>query len=61
MVDALQKLGVDVVLGERVVTWPQDPESLDGQMKVLRTDNGRQFEADLVVDFLQTGRKQHRR
>jgi len=47
--ERLHELGVDLVLGERVVTWPDEPEKLDGKVKVLRTDKGRQFEADLIV------------
>lgn len=31
------------------MTWPEEPENLDGKVKFLRTDKGRQFEADLVV------------
>jgi len=49
VMDSLNKLGVEYVLGERVMTWPDDPEHLDGQVKILRTDKGRQFEADIVV------------
>jgi hypothetical protein len=48
----LQKLGVNVVLGERVMTWPEDPEHLNEKTKVLTTDKGREFHADLVVSFL---------
>ena len=49
MMDAMQKLGVQVILGERVVTWPEEPESLDRRGKIIRTDKGRQFEADIIV------------
>jgi len=38
-----------VVLGERVMTWPEDPEHLNGKTKILTTDKGREFRADLVV------------
>jgi hypothetical protein len=47
--DTLQKLGVNVVLGERVMTWPEDPEHLNGKTKILTTDKGREFHADLIV------------
>ena len=47
--DTLNKLGVNVVLGERVMTWPEDPEHLNGNTKVLTTDKGREFHADLIV------------
>ena len=47
--DALQSLGVEVVLGERVMVWPEDPEHLNGKTKTLVTDKGREFHADLVV------------
>jgi len=46
---ALEKLGVNVVLGERVMTWPEDPEHMNGKDKILTTDKGREFHADLVV------------
>jgi L-2-hydroxyglutarate oxidase LhgO len=49
VMEGLKKQGVNVVLGERVVTWPAEPEHLDGHVKVLQTDKGRQFEADIVV------------
>jgi hypothetical protein len=45
----LEKLGVNVVLGERVMTWPEDPEHMNGKDKILTTDKGREFHADLVV------------
>jgi len=41
-----------VVLGERVMTWPEDPEHLNGKTKILTTDKGREFHADLVVRTL---------
>jgi NAD(P)H-nitrite reductase large subunit len=56
VVEGLDRLGVNVVLGERVVTWPNEPEHL-GRPKILRTDKGRQFEADLVLPC--TGQKPH--
>ncbi|ORY24986.1 hypothetical protein BCR39DRAFT_545485 [Naematelia encephala] len=57
VMEALNKLKINVVLGERVVTWPQEPEHIDGKLKVLRTDKGRQFEAELVLPC--TGQKPH--
>ncbi|GFZ45687.1 hypothetical protein JCM24511_03416 [Saitozyma sp. JCM 24511] len=56
IVEGLDRLGVNVVLGERIVTWPNEPEHL-GRPKILRTDKGRQFEADLVLPC--TGQKPH--
>ena len=47
----LNKLGVNVVLGERVVEWPDSPERLDGRIKKVVTDKGSEFEADLVVSL----------
>lgn len=47
--DALTNLGVEVVLGERVKVWPEDPEHLNGKPKTIITDKGREFHADLVV------------
>lgn len=51
VMEALTKMGVDVVLGERVMTWPDEPEVLDGKTKYVTTDKGRTFEADIVVNF----------
>jgi hypothetical protein len=47
--EGLKRLKVEVVLGERVTTWPEDPEHLNGKEKVVRTNHGREFHADLVV------------
>ncbi|WVQ69904.1 uncharacterized protein L199_008127 [Kwoniella botswanensis] len=57
LIEELKKLGVEVVLGERVMTWPKDPELLDGKKKIVTTDHGRTFEADLVLPC--TGQKPH--
>ncbi|WVQ98865.1 hypothetical protein IAU59_005996 [Kwoniella sp. CBS 9459] len=57
LMEGLKKLGVDVVLGERVMTWPEHPELLDGKKKIVTTDHGRTFEADLVLPC--TGQKPH--
>lgn len=53
----LQKLGVEVVLGERVVSWPLNPGCVDGEEKHVTTDKGREFTADLVL--MCTGQKPH--
>lgn len=55
--ESLNKLGVNVVLGERVVTWPDNPGNLDGEPKITTTDKGRTFTADLVLAC--TGQKPH--
>ncbi|WVQ78398.1 hypothetical protein IAT38_000484 [Cryptococcus sp. DSM 104549] len=57
IVEALEKMGVDVVLGERVMTWPTNPDTYDGKTKIVTTDKGRTFEADLVLPC--TGQKPH--
>lgn len=57
IIAGLEKLGVEVVLGERVTTWPEEPERLDGRTKVVRTDKGGVYEADLVLPC--TGQKPH--
>ncbi|WWC60923.1 uncharacterized protein I303_103499 [Kwoniella dejecticola CBS 10117] len=57
LIEELKKLGVEVVLGERVMTWPKDPEVLDGKKKIVTTDHGRTFEADIVLPC--TGQKPH--
>lgn len=49
MVKGLKKLGVNVVLGERVMEWPDEPEQLNGKTKRVVTDKGSVFEADIVV------------
>ena len=40
---------MNVVLGERVTEWPDEPEKLNGKTKKVVTDKGSVFEADLVV------------
>ncbi|AAW40966.1 hypothetical protein CNBA4820 [Cryptococcus deneoformans B-3501A] len=57
VMEALTKMGVDVVLGERVMTWPDEPEVLDGKTKYVTTDKGRTFEADIVLPC--TGQRPH--
>ncbi|OWZ57378.1 oxidoreductase [Cryptococcus neoformans c45] len=57
IIEALTKMGVEVVLGERVVTWPDEPETLDGKTKYVTTDKSRTFEADIVLPC--TGQKPH--
>jgi hypothetical protein len=47
----LKKLDVNVVLGERVTEWPDEPERLNGKTKKIVTDKGSVFEADLVVSW----------
>lgn len=49
VIKGLKKLNVNLVLGERVVEWPIDPEKLDGKVKKVVTDKGSVYEADLVV------------
>lgn len=51
VIEGLKKQDVEVVLGDRVVTWPREPEDLDGHVKILTTDKGKQFEADIVVSL----------
>jgi hypothetical protein len=53
----LKRLGVETVLGERVVTWPSHPECLDGEEKIVTTDKGRTFTSDIVLPC--TGQKPH--
>lgn len=45
----LRKLGVKVVLGERVSTPAENLISDDGREKVVRTGPGGEYPADLVV------------
>lgn len=56
VVDALARLGVRAVLGQRVVSWPANL-GFDGTEKVVRTDAGETFAADLVLPC--TGTKPH--
>lgn len=53
----LKSLGVETILGERVLTWPENPECLDGEEKLVTTDKGRQFTADIVLPC--TGQRPH--
>lgn len=49
IVERLQVLGVKLVLGERVMDWPEHPGLLDGKPKTLTTITGRVLTADLVL------------
>lgn len=57
VIAALERTGVKVVLGERVTSWPADPEVLTDDPKVVRTDKGSEFTADIVLAC--TGQKPH--
>lgn len=50
-------LGVNVVLGERVMEWPAAPGTLDGELKTVKTDKGSTLSAELVL--VCTGTKPH--
>lgn len=56
VIKGLERAGVQVVLGERVTEWPENPDVL-GEPKVVRTDKGSEFTADLVLAC--TGQKPH--
>ncbi|CAK9782311.1 FAD/NAD(P)-binding domain-containing protein [Cutaneotrichosporon oleaginosum] len=51
------ELGVNLVLGERVMSWPTNPGVLDGTPKTVTTDKGTSLSADLVL--VCTGTKPH--
>lgn len=55
VVAGLEKLGVNVVLGERVVSWPENVGALGES--TIHTDKGSVFTADLVLAC--TGQKPH--
>lgn len=55
--ESLEKLGVKVILGERVMQWPETPEILDGKLKTIVTSTGRQLSAEMVLPC--TGQKPH--
>jgi len=55
--DSLKQLGVQTILGERVMTWPEHPEILDGKLKTLVTSTGRELAAEMVLPC--TGQKPH--
>ncbi|KAL1413474.1 hypothetical protein Q8F55_001248 [Vanrija albida] len=57
VVSRLDTLGVRTVLGERVLEWPENPGVLDGVEKVVRTDKGTEYAADVVL--VCTGPKPH--
>lgn len=57
MLENLKRLGVNVILGERVMQWPEHPEILDGNLKTLVTSTGRQLTAEMVLPC--TGQKPH--
>lgn len=57
IIDKMAKLDIDVVLGDRVISWPDDPEVFDGRIKTIRTQGSRSFAADLILRC--TGQKPH--
>ncbi|WOO77120.1 Fe-regulated protein 8 [Vanrija pseudolonga] len=57
VVSRLDALGIRAVLGERVLEWPENPGTLDGVEKVVKTDAGNTYAADLVL--VCTGPKAH--
>lgn len=57
VVARLDALGVRTVLGERVLECPENPGTLDGVEKVVTTDAGNSYAADLVL--VCTGPKAH--
>ena len=57
MVENLKKLGVSVILSERVVQWPDSLEIFDGRLKALITSAGRRTSAEMVLPC--TGQKPH--
>ncbi|BEJ02759.1 hypothetical protein CcaverHIS631_0705540 [Cutaneotrichosporon cavernicola] len=50
-------LGINVILGERVVEWPTNPGVVDGSPKTITTDKGSRLSADLVL--VCTGSRPH--
>lgn len=57
VLQSLEKLGVNIILGERVMQWPEHPEILDGELKTLVTSTGRRISAEMVLPC--TGQKPH--
>lgn len=55
IVEGLARLGIRTVLGQRVITWPTT--EAEGIEKVVRTDTGETYTADLVLAC--TGQKPH--
>lgn len=51
------ELGIKVVLGERVMEWPENPNVVDGTPKTVTTNKGTKLSADLVL--VCTGTKPH--
>jgi NADH dehydrogenase FAD-containing subunit len=54
---SLKQLGIQTILGERVMTWPEHPEILDGKLKSLVTSTGRELTAEMILPC--TGQKPH--
>jgi pyruvate/2-oxoglutarate dehydrogenase complex dihydrolipoamide dehydrogenase (E3) component len=55
--ESLKQLEIQTVLGERVMTWPEHPEILDGKLKTLITSTGRELAAEMVLPC--TGQRPH--
>lgn len=44
-----EALGVRLILGERVLKWPENPQVVDGKTKVVKTSKGTEIAGDLVL------------
>jgi NADH dehydrogenase FAD-containing subunit len=49
IVERCEALGVRLILGERVLEWPENPGVLDGKTKVVKTSKGTEITGDLVL------------
>lgn len=52
-----EDMGIKTVLGERVMQWPESPDTYDGKLKTVRTDKGSDVSAELVL--VCTGTRPH--
>jgi NADH dehydrogenase FAD-containing subunit len=57
VMESLNNLGVNVILGERVMKWPDHPEVLDRRLKTLVTSAGRELTAEMILPC--TGQRPH--
>lgn len=49
VIQRFKELGINYSLGDRVLTWPENPGFVDGKTKTVVTEKGKTYEGDIVL------------
>lgn len=49
VIQRFKELGINYSLGDRVLTWPENPGFVDGKTKTVVTEKGATYEGDIVL------------